>query len=70
MPQSLRKVLVPPLPKSRFIRVRCNSCGNEQVVFSHPSMEIKCLVCGATLVKPSGGRGGRFIGGAVVKELD
>jgi len=46
--------------RSKFIRVKCEDCGGEengQIVFSHPSMVVTCNVCGATLVKPLGGKG-------------
>jgi small subunit ribosomal protein S27e len=42
---------------SKFIRVKCQDCENEQVVFDHPSTVVKCIVCGRTLLLPSGGRG-------------
>ncbi len=50
-----RKILIPE-PKSRFIRVRCKKCGNEQVIFDHATIPVKCLVCGAQLTKPTGGK--------------
>jgi len=43
--------------RSRFIKVRCGDCSNEQVVFDRPASTVGCLVCGATLVKPTGGEG-------------
>lgn len=43
-------------PKSFFVKVRCNKCKNEQIIFSHPSTEVKCLVCGEILALPTGGR--------------
>uniref|UniRef100_A0A7C4FF70 Small ribosomal subunit protein eS27 n=1 Tax=Thermofilum pendens TaxID=2269 RepID=A0A7C4FF70_THEPE len=49
------RVLI-PRPKSVFIKVRCPDCGNEQVTFSHASIEVKCLKCGKALVQPSGGK--------------
>jgi small subunit ribosomal protein S27e len=39
-------------PKSKFLKVKCDDCGSEQVVFGNPAMEVKCLVCGKTLVEP------------------
>ena len=50
-----RKILIPQ-PKSRFLLVRCPDCGNEQVIFDHASIEVKCLMCNRTLAKPSGGK--------------
>ncbi len=37
-----------------FVKVKCK-CKNEQIVFSKASSEVKCLVCGEVLVKPTGG---------------
>ncbi|KUO42133.1 MAG: 30S ribosomal protein S27 [Hadesarchaea archaeon YNP_N21] len=42
--------------RSRFLRVQCNYCGGEQVIFSHASTEVKCLTCGGTLATPRGGK--------------
>ncbi len=50
-----RKILI-PMPKSRFVKVRCPSCGNEQVVFDHATFPARCLVCGTILVVPTGGK--------------
>ncbi len=50
-----RKRLI-PLPKSYFIRVRCASCGNEQVIFSHASRVVRCHICDEVLAEPTGGR--------------
>jgi SSU ribosomal protein S27E len=50
-----RKVLVPE-PKSRFLLVVCPNCGHRQVVFSHATFPVRCLSCGALLVKPRGGK--------------
>ena len=50
-----RKRLI-PLPESYFIRVRCASCGNEQVIFSHASRVVRCHICDEVLAEPTGGR--------------
>ncbi len=42
-------------PVSKFLKVKCGDCGNEQVVFSKPATRVACLVCGTTLVEPDGG---------------
>lgn len=39
------------LPKSKFLKVKCEDCGSEQTVFNKPAMEVNCLVCGKTLMK-------------------
>lgn len=40
---------------SSFIKVRCENCKNEQVIFSKPSSIVKCLVCATVLATPNGG---------------
>ncbi len=42
--------------KSKFIRVRCPKCKNEQVIFGKTAQEIKCLVCGKELAESTGGK--------------
>ncbi|KAA0008555.1 MAG: 30S ribosomal protein S27e [Thermoplasmata archaeon] len=42
--------------RSRFIRVRCKDCGNEQVLFDRASRTVTCHICGAVLAKPRGGK--------------
>lgn len=43
-------------PTSKFIKVRCNKCKNEQIIFGKPSTLIKCLVCEKILAEPQGGK--------------
>lgn len=43
-------------PTSKFIKVRCPKCKNEQIIFGKASSEIKCLVCSKVLAEPSGGK--------------
>ena len=45
-----------PRPRSKFLRVKCPNCGNEQVVFSSATSTVHCNVCGATLAEPTGGK--------------
>lgn len=42
--------------KNRFIKVRCQSCKNEQNIFEGATTSVKCLVCDATLAEPKGGK--------------
>lgn len=44
-------------PSSKFIKLRCNKCKNEQIVFGKPASIVKCLVCGVSITEPSGGKG-------------
>jgi len=41
---------------SKFLRVRCNKCKNEQVIFNKASMTVTCLVCDSVLAQPMGGK--------------
>lgn len=41
---------------SKFVKVKCNDCENEQIIFGHASTVVKCLVCGRTLAEPRGGK--------------
>lgn len=54
---------------SKFMKVRCKECSNEQVVFSHSTMRVKCLKCNAILMEPTGGKA-VLVGGEVVEEYD
>jgi small subunit ribosomal protein S27e len=42
--------------KSRFLKVKCNDCGNEQVIFGCAASEVKCIVCDKVLATPTGGK--------------
>lgn len=43
-------------PRSSFLLVQCNECGQRQVVFDHAKIEVHCQVCGASLARPRGGK--------------
>ena len=43
-------------PKSKFIKVRCKDCENEQVIFYRASTPISCHICGSKLAIPKGGK--------------
>ena len=43
------------MPKSKFLRVACRKCKNEQVVFSKAVTLVKCMKCDAELAVPTGG---------------
>ncbi|MBS3134755.1 30S ribosomal protein S27e [Candidatus Woesearchaeota archaeon] len=42
--------------KSKFIKLRCNKCKNEQIIFGKAASPVKCLVCGDLLLEPTGGK--------------
>jgi len=41
---------------SKFIKIKCNKCKNEQQTFSKASKDVKCLVCGEVLARSKGGK--------------
>jgi len=41
---------------SKFIKIRCPKCKNEQIMFGKSSTAINCLVCGRKLAEPTGGK--------------
>ena len=43
-------------PKSKFIKVRCKDCENEQVLFNKASTKVSCHICGSKLAMPCGGK--------------
>ena len=42
--------------KSKFIKVRCAECKNEQIIYSNVSTPVTCLVCKKELASPTGGK--------------
>jgi small subunit ribosomal protein S27e len=42
--------------ESKFLKVTCSKCKNEQIIFNKASSRVKCLVCGAELSEPTGGK--------------
>lgn len=43
-------------PTSKFVKVRCPKCKNEQIIFGKAAININCLVCGKVLAEPTGGK--------------
>ncbi len=41
---------------SKFLKVKCKSCQNEQIIFSHAKTVVKCQICGEVLAEPAGGK--------------
>jgi small subunit ribosomal protein S27e len=42
--------------RSKFYRVKCPDCENEQIVFANASTVVDCQVCGHILAEPRGGK--------------
>ena len=42
--------------RSKFYRVKCPDCENEQTIFEKASTTVKCVVCGHDLATPTGGK--------------
>lgn len=44
------------MAKNRFIKVRCQACKNEQIIFEAAKTPVKCLICNAIIAEPKGGK--------------
>jgi small subunit ribosomal protein S27e len=42
--------------KSKFIKVRCKKCKNEQIIFEKSASKVNCLVCQELISTPTGGK--------------
>jgi len=41
---------------SKFIKVRCPKCKNEQIMFGKTTSKVTCLICSKILAEPTGGK--------------
>jgi small subunit ribosomal protein S27e len=48
--------LIVPKPRTRFLKVKCSTCGNEQTIFSNASRSVECLACNNILAESTGGK--------------
>jgi small subunit ribosomal protein S27e len=55
-------------PESRFIKVRCKDCENEQVLFDKATTPVSCHICGSKLAIPQGGKA--KIKGEVLEQIE
>ena len=45
-----------PKPQdSKFRRVKCADCDNEQILYIRAATRVPCAVCGAAMAEPTGG---------------
>jgi small subunit ribosomal protein S27e len=49
-----RASIMIPKPRSTFLSVQCEKCGEKAVVFSHTTTNISCKSCGELLAERSG----------------
>ncbi|MBY9016223.1 MAG: 30S ribosomal protein S27e [Candidatus Lokiarchaeota archaeon] len=56
MPKKKKNSELVPQPQSRFLRVKCLNCGNQQIIFGCSATDVECLVCGKTLLQSTGGK--------------
>lgn len=42
--------------RSKFVKVKCPDCENEQLIFEKASSNVACVVCGRVLAVPTGGK--------------
>ncbi len=56
MPKKKKPDDLIPYPKSRFLRVKCLNCGNQQIIFGCSATDVECLVCGKVLLQSTGGK--------------
>lgn len=42
--------------KSKFVKVRCPKCKNEQIIFGKVATTVKCLVCEKEIAQATGGK--------------
>ena len=45
-----------PKTKSKFLKVVCGKCKNEQIIFNKATSNVKCLVCDEKLAEAKGGK--------------
>ncbi len=45
-----------PVPSSKFQKVNCNECDEQQIVYSHASTQIACNSCGNIISEPTGSK--------------
>ena len=45
-----------PEPNSKFQKIKCMECDEEQIVFSHNSTKVTCNSCGNILSEPTGSK--------------
>ncbi len=52
-----------------FIKVSCNDCAGEAIIFSRSTTVVSCGICGATLTNSSGGKA-NLVGCTVLETME
>ncbi len=55
------------MPKSKFLKLQCRKCKNEQIIFNKAATVVKCLNCQEILVEPRAGES--IIHGKLIQTL-
>tara|TARA_Y100000310_G_scaffold343056_1_gene448948 strand:- start:2379 stop:2561 length:183 start_codon:yes stop_codon:yes gene_type:complete len=55
------------ITESKFLKVKCSKCKNEQIVFEKAAGNVNCSVCKEILAKSTGGKAKMIA--KVIKEL-
>lgn len=63
-----RNHILVPKPSSKFYKVSCKECDEEQIVYSHVSTSVTCNSCGNIIAKPTGSKA--EINGKILGNLD
>tara|TARA_Y100000034_G_C6713629_1_gene315340 strand:- start:21 stop:191 length:171 start_codon:yes stop_codon:yes gene_type:complete len=42
--------------ESKFVKIRCPKCKNEQIMYGKNTQKLNCLVCDKLLAEPTGGK--------------
>jgi len=58
------------MARTKFLKVRCEKCNNEQIMFERPSVTVPCLVCKETLAETTGGKAKMTTTSRVLEILD
>ena len=51
-----RERILIPEPSSKFLKVNCKECEEENIVYSHASTSVMCKSCGNIIAKPTGSK--------------
>ena len=46
--------ILTPEPSSKFQKIKCKECDEENIIYSHATTEVTCKACGNIIAKPTG----------------